>query len=280
MTNYRGLNSCEVFVTVVDEFPELERQLRDLMFLQERGVRISVLLNAPLAAVPEELLTMFPSTRFLPSEKLLPADENWQRVVDHLESDWFKIVCVDDHVYQVGMERECDLVASHPLEGVSLIVGQRKVRFGGQQHDPKDSAVKRPIRVRGTKLRVLQKLLARNFLGEPFALWINASKFRKTTGFLFPLSTPGVPFLIDFHMSQSLLNYGDVVFSRSEVGSFAVHSKSTSVRLGGRQFSQVREYYLWLREHGFVGFPSYYLALTSAAVQVAIRVTLYRLKLR
>lgn len=273
------MNTCEVFVVVVDEFTELDRQLRDLSFLHERGVQVSVLLNAPLAALPAELLVAFPAVRFLESDDFLPADENWQRSIEHVASEWFKIICVDDQVSQAGIEGELDLISTYPLENVSLVVGRRKVRFGRGEPGSKGLATKRPVRVSGAKLRGLQQLLAWNCLGEPLVLWMNARKFRMTTGFVYPVPAPGVPFLVDFHACQNMLAHGDVVFSRSEVGNFSVHPKSNSVRLGWGQLGQVRDYYRWLKQNDMVGIFGYFLAIASASVQVAIRVTLYRLKL-
>ena len=276
----RGVNSCEVFVVVVDEFTELERQLRDLSFLPKRGVQVSVLLNAPLTAVPAELLMTFPDVRFLASDYFLPADENWQRSIDHVVSEWFKIICVDDQVCQSGIERELDMIATYKLENVSLIAGRRKVRFGGKAPTSRGLTRKRPVRVSGAKLRSLQRLLAWNCLGEPFVLWLNARRFRQTTGFLFPIPEHGVPFLVDFHAWQNLLAHGDVILSRIEVGNFSVHPNSNSVRLGWGQLGQVRDYFRWLRQNDMVGAFGYFVAISSASVQVAIRVTLYRLKLK
>jgi Glycosyl transferase family 2 len=168
---------------------------------------------------------------FLPAGT--PAAGTWTRASELATGDHVKLLCQDDLIYPLALERQVADLEANPTAGMAIaqrdmVSASGKVLFHGRGC----AGLKEGL-VDGRHSLEVGAWQGANIFGEPLAVLFR----RKPMQTALPWNDE-YPFLLDMFFYAKVLQHHDLVVRKESIGAFRISTSSWSTRLAGKQKEQ------------------------------------------
>lgn len=158
---------------------------------------------------------------------------NWNRCLQRIDGEYFKLVCADDLLYPTCIEEQLAAFNDSAHPNIVLVACSRDIiGDNGQIIMQRKFPTTTPI-VSGQK--VIKAMIQRgtNLIGEPMAGLIRSSVVKEIGPY-----RDRIPYVIDVDFWVRILRYGDLHYIKKPLCAFRLSAGSWSARIGFMQFTQ------------------------------------------
>lgn len=166
---------------------------------------------------------------------------NWNRVSQHAQGEWVKLVCGDDLIAPDSVERQ--LAAADQCPSAVMVASQRTIidasgdrLFESRGLSGLSGLVSGPAAIRKTVRS------GTNIFGEPGCVLLRTDALSRTWW------DDSFPYMLDVATYAHVMASGDVVALPGSLASFRVSANQWSVRLANHQAKQAADFHRSLRD--------------------------------
>jgi glycosyltransferase involved in cell wall biosynthesis len=186
-----------------------------------------------------------PRVRLERNERNVGPAPTWNRALALARAPYVKLLCSDDLIYPLCLERQVRAFQDHP--DAVLVAARRDIIDGGGRVVIRGRGLGR-LRGEVDGEAAVHELVRAgiNFFGEPSVVMFRSDALVASGGF-----SEDWQYTLDLDAYTEVLKKGSLVCLDDTVGAFRVSSTSWSANLLGQQTSQARAFYRQLAsEHG------------------------------
>lgn len=162
-----------------------------------------------------------------------PAAGTWTRASELATGDYVKLLCQDDLIYPMAIERQVADLEAQPTAGMAIaqrdmVSASGKILFRGR-----GCAGLLDGLVNGQHSLEVGAWQGANIFGEPLAVLFRREPMQAALPW-----NDEYPFLLDMFFYAKVLQHHDLVVRKESIGAFRISTSSWSTRLAGKQKEQ------------------------------------------
>ncbi|MGZ3814281.1 MAG: glycosyltransferase family 2 protein [Mucilaginibacter sp.] len=181
-----------------------------------------------------------PRIKVIVNEKNMGPSGTWNRLIEHANGTYFKVLCHDDLLYEDIVRKQIDVLLKD--ECCVLVAANRDIidESGNIAMSPK--RFKKSGRIAGRKLLMKSIKSGTNIIGEPHAVMFRLDAIKKNN-----VAFGANFFMIDLDFYAQVLLHGDAYLIDETLSAFRVCSESSSYKMAQKQAEYFFEFVKNLR---------------------------------